>query len=585
MAKLKLFKPLDPRVKAELKRQRSPILKGLACVVITALISAALVKVIEMAIQAVGNKNLAELGKVSLLIVGAYVAKYWFTRGQTYYLSKAAARLTTELRLKIFDRLEKLPVTYFNEKRSGVLQSVITNDVGLYQNAVMIVRDSIDGPVRAIAALAWVIYIQWQLAAASFVFLPLIWLVIQRNGRKMKQAQANVQRDLAELQGMTQESLYGMRVIKAFSAEERVAVNYRWLANQTYNSQIKASKVVAALRPTVELLGAIALAAVLYLCGWLAKTGTLNVAQIAAVIYAMDLINGGFRTMGYVNSTYNQVQAAADRIYGEVLEQPEESLDEAEARELESVAGRIEFQDVSFTYPDGTEALEHVSFTIEPGTSLALVGSSGAGKSTIADLLLRFYDPTEGAILLDGTDIRELKRSWVRGQIGVVPQQTFLFAGSIAENIRLGAPEATEADIETAARAAHADVFVDDMPNRYQTTVGESGVGLSGGEKQRIAIARAIVRKPPILLLDEATSSLDAVSEKAVQEAIDEIMKGRTTLFIAHRLTSAARADRILMLHHGQVVESGSHAQLMKANGAYAGMYKAFSSGVLGENL
>ncbi|HRK21016.1 MAG TPA: ATP-binding cassette domain-containing protein, partial [Fimbriimonadaceae bacterium] len=286
-----------------------------------------------------------------------------------------------------------------------------------------------------------------------------------------------------------------------------------------------------------------------------------------------------------VSNTYSQVQAAADRIYGELLEVPEPSEAEAGKKTLPNPEGRIEFRDVVFRYPDGTAAVNGVSFILEPGSSLALVGPSGAGKSTLADLLLRFYDPTEGRILFDGVDVRELNSNWLRSQIGVVPQQNFLFAGTIADNIRLGNPQATDAEVDEAARTAHAKPFIDQMPERYETALGERGVRLSGGEMQRVAIARAVVRKPTILLLDEATSSLDAVSEKAVQEALEDVMKGRTTLFIAHRLTTAARADKILVLRHGEVVEQGSHAELMAASGPYAGMFKAFSQGLVGEGI
>lgn len=579
------LKPLDPRISAELKSQRKPIAKGLACVVGTALLAACMVPVIDIGVNAVQLKDVVLLSKLSAFVVLLFALKYWFTRGQTYYLSKAAALLTSDLRLRIFNKLQRLPVTFFNEKRSGVIQSVITNDVGLYQNAVMIVRDSIDGPIKAIGAFIFVCIAQWQLAVVAILFVPILATIIQRNGRKVKAAQTDVQRDIAELQAMTQESLYGVRVIKAFSAEERAASSYEVLVRTSYLSQMFAVKRLASLRPMVELIGAVALAIVLLICGWLAKTSNLMLGGVAAVLYAMDTINSGFRTLGYVNSTYNQVQAAVDRIYGEILDQPEEFVDRQHAQILNDVKGQIEFRNVSFTYPDGTEALRGVSFVIEPGTSLALVGSSGAGKSTIADLLLRFYDPTSGEILLDGVDIRDLKLSWLRAQIGVVPQQTFLFAGTIADNIRLGAPDASDGELEAAAHAAHADGFIENLPDRYQAHLGETGIGLSGGERQRVAIARAVIRKPTILLLDEATSSLDAVSEKAVQEALDEVMKDRTTLFIAHRLTTAARADRILMLSRGEVVETGTHSELMRKNGAYAGMYRAFSSGLLDESL
>ncbi len=584
MNKFKL-KPLDPRIKAELWKQRKHIRLGLACVVITSLLTSLSIPIVNTVVNAVAAKNFMLLVWLSGGVVALYGVKYWFTRGQTYYLSKASNLLTLDLRQRIFAKLQRLPVTYFNETRAGVLQSVMNNDVGLYQSAVSVVRDSIDGPIKAVAALITVFYLQWQLAFAALLFIPIMVIIIDRNGKKMRVAQNQVQHDLAELAAMSQESIYGVRVIKAFSAEAHTRNVYSALAQESFRSQMEAIRRQSTLRPLVELMGACALALVLLLCAWLAKTSTLNIGHLAAMLMAMDVINQGFRTLGYVNGTYNQVQVAADRIHQEILDRPEESLDTGSTKTLEKVDGRVEFRNVSFTYPDGTVALRNVSFTIEPGTSLALVGSSGAGKSTIADLLLRFYEPTSGEVLLDGVPIADLKLSWMRSLVSVVPQQTFLFAGTIDDNIRLGKADATELEIEEAAKAAHADVFIDTMPNRYQTTVGESGVGLSGGERQRVAIARAIVRKPSILLLDEATSNLDAVSEKLVQEALDEIMQERTTLFIAHRLTSAARADRILMLHHGEVVESGSHSELMKHNGAYAGMYRAFSSGILDDTL
>ncbi|MBX3119810.1 MAG: ABC transporter ATP-binding protein [Fimbriimonadaceae bacterium] len=521
------------------------------------------------------------LGLMGILVVVLYIFKYWFTRGQTYYLSKAAARLASNLRLKLFKKLQRLPITYFNEKRSGGIQSVLTNDVGVYQTAVTIIRDSIDGPLKAITALGYIIYTQWQLAALTMLFLPIMAVAINRNSRKMKLAQSQVQGDLATLNAMTLESLQGTRVVKAFAAEERVEENYSELVEKTFRSQMAATRRQAALRPLVELIGAVALALVLYLCGWLAFRQELQVADLIALIYALDVINQGFRNLASVQNTYAQVQAASDRIYDEVLSVPDEHFESRGAKILESPKAEVEFRNVSFTYPDGTVALDNVSFTINAGHSLALVGSSGAGKSTIADLLLRFYNPTSGAIYYDGVDIRELDVAWWRSQIGVVPQQTFLFAGSIADNVRLGNADASDEGVVEALKAAHADVFVERFPERHNSLIGELGSGLSGGEKQRIAIARALVRKPHVLLLDEATSNLDSVSEKVVQQALEEVMHTRTTLFIAHRLTTAARADRILVLRRGEVVELGSHKELLAQNGVYAAMYGAFSSGVI----
>jgi subfamily B ATP-binding cassette protein MsbA len=529
----------------------------------------------------VGNRDAVNrLGLYSLFIVGIFALKYWFTRGQAYYLSKAAARLATDLRVRLFKKLQRLPVSYFNEKRAGGIYSVLTNDVNVYQNAVQVVRDSIDGPLRAAVALFYIVYTEWQLALVAVLFLPPMALVIQRNGRKMKRAQLQVQGDLGDLGAMTNEALLGTRVIRAFAAEGRIERTYSGLVERSYASQVSAIRRLSSLRPLVELIGAVALASVLYICGWMSFMGIIQLGQIAALIYALDRINQGFKSIGSVTNTYSMVEAASHHIHEEVLDVPE-PIDTDAGRTIDHPKGQIEFRDVSFSYPDGTEALSHVSFTIEPGTSLALVGPSGAGKSTIADLVLRFYEPTGGKILLDGVDIAELKPSWLRNQIGVVPQQTFLFAGSVSDNIRLGKDDASEEDIIEASRAAHAEEFVSTMDGGYNSELGESGIRLSGGQRQRIAIARALVRKPTVLLLDEATSALDPASEKIVTEALDEIMRSRTTLFIAHRLTTAARADRILVLRRGEAVELGSHKQLIEKGGVYAGLFAAFSGGVL----
>lgn len=497
------------------------------------------------------------------------------------YLSEAANRLTADLRMRLYAKLMRLPIGYFNEKRAGSIQSVLTNDVGVYQNAISAVRDAIDGPIKLVAGVATIFIIQWQLALASMIVLPVMVAVIQRNGKRMKLAQAEVQEDLARLNALTQESLQGTRIIKAFGAENSVEASYRDLVEQSFRSQMKAARRVANLKPMVELIGAFALALVVYLCGRLVGAGQLTVAQLGAFIMALDIINQGFKNVASLDNTYKQVQAAADRIYREILDVPEPLADAPDAVELEDPVGRIEFKNVGFVYADGTRALRDVSFVIEPGESLALVGPSGAGKSTVADLLLRFYDPTEGTITFDGVDIRKLRTAWLRAQIGVVPQQTFLFAGSIADNVRLGAPGASEADVIDAIRTAHAEGFVLREELGLDAELGERGVRLSGGEAQRIAIARAVIRRPTVLLLDEATSNLDAESEKAVQEALEEIMRRRTTLFIAHRLTTAARADTILVLRRGEVVEQGSHRQLMGREGPYASMYRAFSAGFI----
>lgn len=528
-----------------------------------------------------GLEAVNRLGLICLIVIGLFFAKYWFTRGVTYYLSRAANRLAADLRQRMFAKLQRLPISYFNEKRTGAIQSVLTNDVHVFQTAVTIIRDSIEGPVKMVAAAVAIAFLQWQLFVVALLLFPFMLVAIQRNAKRMKVAQKQVQEDLADVSAMTQESLQGTRIVRAFAAEGEVQGSYDALVERSFRSQMRAVANLASLRPLVELIGAIGLAAILYLCGWLAYRGSLQVADIAAIVLALDIVNQGFRNLASVNNTYAIVQTSAARIYGEILDVPEEHVDARGTLTLPNPRGRVEFRGVSFTYPDGTKALDNVSFVIEPGSSLALVGPSGAGKSTIADLVLRFYDPTEGQIFFDDVDIRELDSGWLRRQIGVVPQQTFLFAGTIAENIRMGKPEATEDEVLSAAVAAHADEFVSEMPEGYMTPLHERGVRLSGGQMQRVAIARALVRKPTMLLLDEATSALDAQSERKVQEALDDIMHQRTTLYIAHRLTTASRADRILVLRRGQVVEYGSHRELLEQNNIYASMVRAFGNGFM----
>lgn len=527
------------------------------------------------------NNALQTLALACFGVVALFALKYVFTRGQVYYLSKASNRLATDLRQRLFDKLMRLPVQYFNSKRTGEIQSIVSNDVGVYQSAVMVIRDSIDGPIKALGALAFVFYMQPLLGLIALMFVPLLAFVVNRTGRQIRDAQSQIQDDLASVTALSQEALSGARIIKSFSAEDQMRGIFDESAEKQYQSQLTGARRIASLRPTVEFLGAVAIAIIMYACGHLAKANLLAVADIIVIVQALDIVNQGFKSITNVTSTYNQVQAAVDRIHSHILDIPDERSERADAREIADARGRIEFKDVSFTYPDGTEALKHVSFTLEPGESLALVGPSGSGKSTIADLVLRFYEPTSGSITFDGIPYPDLKVNWLRAQFGVVPQQTFLFAGTIRDNLRLGRSEASDAEIEQAAQMANAKPFIDQSPDGMDTVLGERGVRLSGGELQRLAIARALVKDPKVLILDEATSNLDSVSEKVVTQAIEEVMHKRTTLFIAHRLTTAARATKILVIRRGEVLETGTHESLLAKDGPYAGMYRAFTSGIL----
>lgn len=571
----------DQRITRQLGTQKKPIILGLVCTAVAALLTTLNIPLIYAVISAVERGEAHKLTYLSIGAIMIFATKYWFARGQFYFLNKTDIQLTSNLRKTLYNKLQQLPLNYFDDKRAGAIQSVLTNDVNVYHNAIMSAMYSIEGPVKLFFGFIFITLIQWKLAMAVVGAIPIFMFVIQRNRKRTRTAQSKIQADLSDMTAMMQESLQGIRVIKAYGAEANMCNQFGKMVDRCKQSQLMAAYKMAALKPTVELVGACVAALTIYFCGQLVYSGELNVAQLSAFLLGLDMINQGARSVGDLFQTFSQMQSATDRIYEQILDVPIPQQNTDSLKALPSSHGKVEFRNISFTYPDGTEALKNLSFILEPSSSLAIVGPSGAGKSTIADLLLGFYQPTSGQILYDDTDLQELDPHWLRNQIGVVPQETFLFAGTIGDNLRLGAPHATQEAIELAAKAAHAEPFILQMPNQFDTQIGERGVTLSGGEAQRLAIARAVAKQPKLLLLDEATSNLDAVSEKIVQEALEGIMKDRTSLFIAHRLSTAARANKIIMLRKGEIVEMGSHQELLAANGAYAGMYAAYTSGVL----
>ncbi len=570
---------------ALLKDQRGTLILGLVCVLGGALLDLAPAAFIKWAVDAIADKNTYQAGMMAIFVVVLYSVKYFFTRGQMVFLSQAAHRITANLRKQLFAKLQSLPIAYFNTARTGAIQSVITNDVSVVQTGVPMVKDVMSSPIRAVGGLALLFYLNWQLALISLVAVPFVALAIIKTSRRVRQSQKEVQENLSDMTATMQESLNAVRVVRAFSAEERQLQHFSQDTEATYASNMKVVHRVAALKPLVEVIGAAAIALIIYLGANYVYSGVMTAGDLFSFVYLLDVIKTGATGIGNIGSVYGQVVAATDHIYKEVFDVQTDVPDDEDALTIEDVKGRVEFHNVSFSYPDGTPALHNVSFVMEPGESVALVGRSGAGKSTIADLLLRFYDPTEGSITFDGIDLRRLDSQWLRRQIGVVPQQTMLFAGTIEENIRFGRPEATSDEVRAAAWSAHADEFVSEMPEGYQTKVGEKGIRLSGGEMQRIAIARALLIDPKIMLLDEATSALDAISEQHVQSALDDVTVGRATLLIAHRLSTASRADKIIVLSRGKIVEQGSHSYLNEINGTYAGMYRAFSAGLFDGNL
>jgi len=411
-------------------------------------------------------------------------------------------------------------------------------------------------------------------------------VVISRIGKRIRRISDRVQVKLADISTITEETVAGVRIIKSFATESQEIERFSQENERTFHTVIKGVKKSAQLRPIIEFIGAFGIALVLFLGG---NEVALNARRISEglrplshlrtpgdlVMFVMLLqqVARAVSDIGGLNTTRQQALAAASRIFAEVLDQKSDVAEKHDARAMPPVIGSVAFEHVSFAYGDGPLVLEDITFEARPGEVVALVGHSGAGKSTLVDLIPRFYDVQDGNVRVDGIDVRDVKLESLRRQIGIVPQETWLFAGTLRDNIAYGNRQATDEEIRNAAYAANA-FFIDGMPEGFLTVVGERGVRLSGGERQRISIARAILMNPRILILDEATSSLDASSEALVQEALDQLMRGRTTIVIAHRLSTVIGADRILVLDKGRIAESGTHTELLSAGGLYAKLYE-----------
>lgn len=559
-----------------LHAQWKPLCAALLCSVGVTAITGLTAYLLEQVIRSMDMRDSALLNRVSLTVIAVFGVKWFFSYGQVYYLALAGQRLTARLREDIFAHLQRLPLSFFHSRQVGSIQSVLTNDVPLLQSAVFLVRDVLDAPLRIVAFMVYIFYLNWQLALLALLFLPIVATLIRRLGRQIHRITHQTQGALAEISALVQEALSGMRVIKTFAMEDRQIGRFVRQNRQVLNHSLRGERRRARLRPTVEFIGAVSIALVLWFGGQQVANGRMSTGQLLSFLFLLHQIAQSASGVGAIQFTWKQVRAAAERIFREVLDMPPEVYDPPNAIDLPTIQGAIRYENVWFRYPTSDQyALKGVSFEIQPGEVVALVGHSGAGKSTLVDLLLRFYSPQEGRILIDSYDIQQVRLASLRTQIGLVPQQTVLFVGTVAENIAYSQPDSSMAAVERAARQAHAHEFIDQLPNGYHTLIGDCGVRLSGGESQRIAIARALVRNPKILVLDEATSALDPLSEQMIRQAIEEGRGLRTTLIIAHRWSTVQVADRILVLHQGRLVEQGTHAELLQKKGYYARLYQA----------
>ncbi len=527
----------------------------------------------DMIDKVLAEKNMAMLNVISISIVVVFAIRGFFYYWQSYLVSYIGQRVVVDVREVMFKKFQRMPMAYFDKHQTGETMSYITNDVGAIQAAL--VDNLIEFFTEAailIGSIVLMLYIDWKLTLLTLITVPMVGYAMKIFGRKIKRSGTLIQERIADITALLQESISSIRVVKSFVREDYEIKRFRAENLLNFQAVMKNVQLTSLLTPTVEFLAALAVTLIVWFGGYEVVQGIMSAGSLVAFLtYAVNLANP-VKRLSRIYGRMQQAMAAIDRIFS-VLDMKETVNDKPDAVTLPKVEGRVSVENITFSYDDQHNALENVSFEVAPGQMIAFVGPSGAGKSTIANLIPRFYDVNAGAIKIDGFDIRDVTLNSLREQIGIVPQETLLFNTTVLENIRYGKLDATDEEVIAAAKAANADTFINELPNGYQTLIGERGLNLSGGQRQRMAIARAMLKNPQILILDEATSALDTESEKIVQAALDELMVGRTSFVIAHRLSTIFAADQIFVIDKGRICEHGTHAELLKLGGVYSNLY------------
>lgn len=546
---------------------------ALACMVLFSATNGALPFLVERIFDDIfAQKNLQALQFLPWVIVAVFVFRGIVNFGHAYLIEYVGQRIVEDLRNTLNAHLQSLSLSFFHRTPTGTILSRVTNDTSLVREALTQSSASMMKDATTLLALIIVAFMKdWFLALLAFIVFPVTILPLMSVYKKVRTSSRRGQGSLGNLTALLQETIQGNRVVKAFGMEgyerERFAEENRRL----FRHSMKAGRMRAFVPPMVELVAACGIAAVVWYGGASVISGERTQGAFIAFLTAMMLLYEPFKHLTRTNAAIQNGLAAAERLF-EVLDERNEITDHPDAQTVDGIRQSIRFEDVSFCYQDEW-VLRHINLEVHAGEVVALVGPSGGGKSTLADLIPRFYDVKEGRVTIDGVDIRDLTRQSLRSQIAVVTQFTFLFNDTVRNNIAYGAPDRPLEEVIAAAKAANAHEFIMALPQGYDTGIGELGVRLSGGQRQRLAIARALLKNAPILILDEATSSLDTESERLVQNAIEQLMAGRTVLVIAHRLSTIQRADRILVLAGGVIVEEGPHAKLLAQNAQYRRLY------------
>ncbi|HEY3265300.1 MAG TPA: ABC transporter ATP-binding protein [Armatimonadota bacterium] len=553
---------------------RSTLFAGLVCTAAVAGFDLAKLKLLEIVLNSLKHERVDNLASVAWIIGLVFLGRAVFSFGQMFLISDATQKMTRDLRDRVYAHIQSLPLRFFEDQRTGQLMASITADVPVLQETFQSgVIDTITAPIMVIGTMAAMLFYSTRLALTIIVIVPMMLFIIRKASKRMAAASRQIQENARTISDVLQETIAGVRVIKSFTSEESETRRFVKRSQDALRASMRAVRVRAILAPCVEVIGAGGFVVVLLIGIKLVVEGSITTGALGAFLLASNQLGANAKNLGNITLTLRRLDTAAQRVFA-LLDTKSDLIEKPDAVQVDRVEGDVEFRDVAFAYSDGPEVLHDLSFHAAPGEVVALVGPSGAGKSTIANLVPRFYDITCGSIRVDGRDVRDYTLYSLRRQIGIVPQETLLFSGTVKDNILYGRPEASDAEVRDAARAANADGFILGLPNGYDTVVGERGAKLSGGQRQRVAIARALLKDPRILILDEATSALDTESESLVQEALNTLMEGRTTLVIAHRLSTIRNADRILVMQSGRIVESGTHAALLEHGGLYRRLHE-----------